>query len=68
MTKLSKYKGVTFNSSGWKNAKGWVMQFTNKESGYRVQKRFDDERQAAIAYDKKRIENGLEPVNILTKK
>lgn len=44
------------------------MQFTNKQSGYRCFKAFNDERQAAIAYDKKRIENGLEPVNILTKK
>lgn len=68
-TKSSKYKGVHFyNRGNLKSDKDyWIAQYNmpnNKQ--WRVYKA--TEREAAIAYDKKMIELGREPINILKKK
>jgi len=57
----SKYKYVSleWDSNGKER---WIMSI------YGNRKPFDTERQAAIAVDKKLIEKGKEPVNILVRK
>lgn len=60
----SKYKGVTFIKSHTKNSKRWMAQGWSK-SGHKWSLKCDTEREAALHYDKKQLEMGLEPVNIL---
>ena len=62
----SKYKGVSKKRSCSSNSKDWIMAITI--NGERLYKRFARERDAAIAYDIKLLENGRDPINILTKK
>lgn len=63
----SKYKGVSFDKTV-KNGKKWIMQFNHRLLGKSIIKSYQTEREAAIAYDIKRIEFGLEPINILKRK
>jgi hypothetical protein len=59
--KSARYRGV-YNTV-LKNRSYWVCKFTVR--GKNLQCYFDDERSAAIQYDKWRIEAGKAPVNIL---
>lgn len=71
MVKYSKYKGVTFldyNPSKGKTAKMvWQAQYV-MPNGKLWSSRHETEREAALAYDKKMLELGKEPVNILKRK
>lgn len=59
--RTSQYKGVTqVKQSG---EVFWIAQGTI--NGLRFAKRCENEREAAVAYDKKMIECGRKPVNIL---
>lgn len=60
--KKSQYKYVRYYESDIGN--GWKAQIPK----FRWTAFFDDERKAAIAVDKKFIEKGLKPVNILVAK
>jgi len=62
MSKTSKYKGVNWN----KRERKWISTFNHQGKSERT--RCDNEKEAAKLYDLRRIENGLEPVNILKKK
>lgn len=57
----SKYKYVVLEWDSTEKER-WIMSI------YGNRKPFDTERQAAIAVDKKLIERGKEPVNILVRK
>jgi hypothetical protein len=59
------YRGVSRNSRDVK--KLWKAQLEHQGVKYNIGV-FEDEREAAIAYDKLRIRLGLDPVNILKKK
>ena len=69
MGKHSDYIGVTYAplQRSDKKWRAFVGQSKNN-LGLHWQARFITEREAAIAVDKKRIELGLEPVNILKRK
>jgi len=61
----SKYKGVSkVRRSG--RYEYWMAQY--RKDNHRWQKYCNSERDAAIAFDKKMIEIGKEPVNILVRK
>lgn len=60
----SKYKGVSKVTNGRKEY--WMTQY--RTGNHRWEKHCDTERQAAIAFDKKMLEIGKEPVNILVPK
>lgn len=60
----SKYKGVCKVKS--RDDLVWMMRFVH--NGIACIKRYDTERGAGIAYDRKMIELGKEPVNVLIKK
>lgn len=62
----SKYKGVSLMRFSGKYYY-WTAQGVTAR-GRRWQKRCNTEREAAIAFDKKMIELGREPVNVLIKK
>jgi hypothetical protein len=65
----SKYKGVAY--AGRIKGKGhafWKAQYENAQSGMNWEKLTKTERQAALEYDKKMLELGKEPVNILKPK
>lgn len=69
MGKYSDYKGVA--KSWGKNQKGknktyWVALHTHRGATWR--KHCETEREAALAYDKRMIDLGLEPVNVLKRK
>lgn len=64
--KSSKYKGIYYDLAGVRNCYRWQASKTFK--GIKWRKDCKTEREAAIAYDKKLIELGLEPVNILKRK
>ena len=55
MEKTSKYIGVSQDSK----STSWVCSYRGQRSY------FKEERDAALAYDKMRIKDGKEPVNIL---
>ena len=61
--KYSDFKGVT----KWKSSGKWIAQHEHPTKG-RWKKFCVTERDAAIAYDVRMIELGLEPVNILKQK
>ena len=61
----SKYKGVSANITQGKYF-WWIATLTHKNINYK--KHFKSEREAAIAYDKMRIEIGKKPINILKPK
>lgn len=58
MEKTSKYIGVSQHSKSI----GWVCNYRGQKSY------FNEERDAALAYDKMRIKDGKEPVNILKRR
>jgi len=62
MSKTSKYRGVNWN----KKEQKWISTFNHNGKSERT--RLDSEKEAAKLYDLRRIEHGLEPVNILKKK
>lgn len=65
----SKFIGVSFQPvylNGRELDIPWKGDFTNNKRHFR--RRFRTEREAALWYDKKRIEFQLEPVNILKRK
>jgi hypothetical protein len=66
----SKYIGVCYVWHGSMKESFWMSAFSSK--GLRFSKRFPftegGERQAAICYDKARLENDMEPVNILKRR
>lgn len=70
MGKHSKYKGVSFRAkAGGRTAKKpWVAKCTLKDGSRWVSPYRETEREAAIDYDKKLIEQGKPPVNILKPK
>ncbi len=66
----SKYKGVygaEYNGAGKSIGFKWSAQFRNKTVKWHS-KLLPTEREAALAYDNKLIELGLQPVNILKPK
>lgn len=66
----SKYTGVCYTYSNSNRVHYWRFSF--KKDGLVAQMDFpfteDGERKAAIMYDKKLLENGKDPVNILKRK
>ena len=62
--KSEKYKGVSYNYVGSKYM--WIYQLTINNLKYYGT--YETEKEAAIAYDMKLIENGKRPVNVLTLK
>lgn len=64
----SKYIGVIGEISGHRNVFAWRAQFTINGKISVKRFRHSQEREAALWYDKKRIEHELEPVNILKRK
>lgn len=66
----SKFRGVDYFKTSKDNQEHWLMQISRY--GLKAFKLFpftpEGERKAAIAYDLKRIEFGLEPVNVLKKR
>lgn len=67
MGKYSKYKGVS-KQKVFGRYETWIMQFSHRLLGKEIKSSHSTEREAALAYDKKCIEYGLEPVNILKRK
>jgi len=64
--KSDKYIGVYKNPKSRIKGRQWLAQKTFRGTCWKKYCR--TEREAAIAYDTRLIELGLEPVNILTKK
>lgn len=66
----SKYVGVCYTWNGTQKKGQWASchEFEGKKISHKFPYTSDGERQAAICYDKMRLENGLEPVNILKRK
>ena len=60
----SQYKGV----SRVKTPEGLMWLSTGTVNGLQFVGKYDTEREAAINYDRKMIESGREPVNILIRK
>lgn len=67
MGKYSEYKGVSKKQKKSSNSKDWYMQMKMSD-GKLCSSHHNTEREAALAYDKKCLEMGLEPVNILVPK
>ena len=69
MGKHSEYKGVYLNGNRY-TGKPWKARVVQSKRNLNEnwQADFDTEREAAIAVDRKRIELGLDPVNILKRK
>jgi len=67
MGKYSKYKGVSHTKDP-RTAKRTIWRAAWSYEGIKCYKKCDTEREAAIAYDKMRINRGLEPVNIFKRK
>lgn len=64
--KKSDYKGVALIRKARSKEESWVAQYKYRKTNWSAH--FDTERQAAVAYDKKMLELGREPVNVLVKK
>lgn len=62
----SKYKGVLKVRQTSNNSEYWKVQY--KTRGHNWTCAFDTEKEAAIAFDKKMIEIGEQPVNVLVRR